>query len=180
MQIYKKVGMKIKITQVSNYVIMQPCEYATIWVCDNNQLLPHSGSIRKFQLSLKSCNLASWTTTWNDFVPRYDKPLLLWPARLLKFYRLLPFGVWKLSVSGAVGRMTARGLKCVWKIFWRCLEYVWKVSLISCFKVSGKLLKMTRIQVQLGIWGEIHPTTHPPHHLREGVKNINSGGVPRF
>ena len=150
--------------QVFKYVIMQPCEYATIWVCDN-QLLPHSGSIRKFQLSLKSCNLASWTTTWNDFVPRYDKPLLLWPDGLLKFCRQQPFGVWKLSVSGAVGRMTASGLNCVWKIFWRCLEYVWKVSLISCFKVSGKLLKMTRIQVQLWIWGEIHPTTHPPHHL---------------
>ena len=56
-------------------LILQPCEYATIWVCDN-QLLPHSGPIREFQLSLKSCNLAGWTAKWNDYVTRYDNPLI--------------------------------------------------------------------------------------------------------
>ena len=55
--------------QFSKYVIMQPCEYATIWVCDN-QLLPHSSPIREFQLSFKSCNLASWTTNWHNYVPK--------------------------------------------------------------------------------------------------------------
>ena len=63
--------------QVSNYVIMQPYEYATIWVCIN-QLLPHKGLIVEFQISLKSCNLVNWTKKWHDYVPRYDKPLILW------------------------------------------------------------------------------------------------------
>ena len=128
-----------------------------MWLCNHVSMPPYEYAIisnyhTRVQLENFS-NLASWTTKWNDYVPRYDKPLLLWPDGLLKFCRQQPFGVWKLSVSGAVGRMTARGLKCVWKIFWRCLEYIWKVSLISCFKVSGKLLKMTRIQVRLGILG---------------------------
>ena len=35
-----------------------------------NQLLPHSSPIREFQLSFKSCNLASWTTNWHNYVPK--------------------------------------------------------------------------------------------------------------
>ena len=61
------------IMQVSNYVIMQPYEYATIWVCVN-QLLPHKGLIREFQLSLQSCKFHQK----HDYVPRYDKHLVLW------------------------------------------------------------------------------------------------------
>ena len=80
MQIFKCLGMPLcmyESTQVSNYVIMHPCEYANIWVCVN-QLLPHKGLFREFQLSLKSCNLASWTKKWHDYVPRYDKSFILW------------------------------------------------------------------------------------------------------
>ena len=73
MQIFKCVGMplcmyaSIQISKFSKYVIMQPCEYATMCICVN-QLLPHLGPIREFQLSLKSCNLASWTTKCLDMI----------------------------------------------------------------------------------------------------------------
>ena len=151
--------------QESRYDRLKLCKFLSMWLCNHVNMPPYEYAIISYyhtRVQLENFSyLASWTTKWNDYEPRYDKPLLLWPDGLLKFCRQQPFGVWKLSVSGAVGRMTARGLKCVWKIFWRCLEYAWKVSLISFFKVSGKLLKMTRIQVQLGILGEMHPS-HPP------------------
>ena len=82
---------------------------------------------------------------WHDYVPRYDKPSILWlykplllqPDGLLIVRKQQSFGVSKLS--GAVRRMTEKCLKGVEKISRRCLEYVWKVSL-SCFKVSWMFL----------------------------------------
>ena len=67
-QIYQKVTIKEK-KYASKYMIMQPSECTTIYEYGNNQLLPYFGPIREFQLSLKSCNLASWSTNWHYFRP---------------------------------------------------------------------------------------------------------------
>ena len=148
--------------QVPKYVIMQPCEYATIRVCDT-PLLPHSCPIREFQLSWKSCNLSSWTTKWHDFVPRmgYESCLEL-------------LGQWLKGVK-KVSKRHVKDIRKVWNMLGRCY-----------LKVSGKFLIVSRMLPYSGptwnfnlssnlarychkswamkwidYWGKIHPTTLP-------------------
>ena len=110
--------------QVSKYVIMQPCEYATIWVCDN-KLLPHSGPIREFQLSLKACNLASWTTNWfynhrNTRPP--SQPSTKLGNQISHSHYLIVSGV----CLDNVRRLSGRCLDRVWMMSNGYLESVWR------------------------------------------------------
>ena len=95
-----------------------------------------------FQLCLKSCNLASWTTKWQNF-PTRDQPPICPPTHP-------PLGQnWTVTVWGVYRNYFFWSDMClkvvyVWIVFGRCLEGVLTVSWM-CFygglKVCWKCLK---------------------------------------
>ena len=129
--------------QVFKYVIMQPCEYATIWVCDN-QLLPHSGPIREFQLSLKSCKLdhkmawliimyldmiSTWSSDYKPF-PFSSDPTDCWNFvnnSLLGWAVEAVWSCWKNECVKDIGMMSGICLEGVFNFF----EGFWNIVKVS-------------------------------------------------
>ena len=123
-----------------NHVSMPPYHYVIISYCHTRVQLRTFSSARN--LAILQVGPGYGMILYLDMISPWSsdyKPLLLQPDELLKVCKQQPFGVCKLSGG--------------WQK--RCVKSIWKVSL-SCLKVSGKFLKMSRMLPHSGSACNLH------------------------